>query len=94
MAMHSVDTLFRLVPDGSYFVGLDIFGNYISSNFYLVDKWCTHRYGITINYQQSVEASLPLVGFYQLNVERLALRDEILFAAGLDYCFFHLEKLP
>jgi hypothetical protein len=94
VAVHFMYPLLGLVADGGDLIGLDVFGNHLCGYFYFVDVRGAHTDGIAVNYQQGVKADgLTAFTVEQLNVNSLTFRNEVLLAAGRDYCFFHMHAL-
>jgi len=91
MATNFVDPLLSLITDGGYLVSLDIGLYYLSSNLSLINGRCTDLDSVAVNEQQRLEISRLGDVFEQLNFNCLAFTDEILFAAGLNNCFFHKD---
>ena len=91
MAMYFVHALLGLVTDGGDFVSLNILGHYFGGDLSFVDGRRTNFGCFTIDNQQRVKADALTCVFEKLNGNSLAFSDDVLFATGLDNCFFHLD---
>jgi hypothetical protein len=93
VAPYSVYALLRLVANRGDLVILLVFVDYFSSYRYARNRRSSYRRVVAIDDQKCVEAGLAVFNvFDQLNAHQFTLGYEVLFAAGLNYCFFHLTS--
>jgi len=91
MAADRVDALFGFVTDRGNFVGLDIGLKDLGGDFSFVDQWGADLYGVAVDHQQGLEVDALAWRLEKFDFNNLALGDDILFATGSYYGFFHIR---
>ncbi len=93
MTTDFANTLFGFVADSGHLLALDVSFDDFGRHLILLKHRRADLGFFAVQHQQGLEVNGLTGVLQQLNFKRLAFFDEVLLAAGRDYCLFHLLQI-